>query len=75
MEIIRNFLEFKLISIGDYTLRVYSLAIIVLIFLLIKIILWLIKKTLFRKHNMNRSELGNTYALFQIIKSLASESF
>jgi small-conductance mechanosensitive channel len=68
MEIIRDFLEFELISIGDYTLKVYSLAIIVLIFLLIKLILWLIKKTLFRKHNMNRSELGNTYALFQIIK-------
>jgi small-conductance mechanosensitive channel len=68
MEIIRNFLEFELIRIGDYTLRVYSLAIIVLIFLLTKVILWLIKKTLFRKHNMNRSELGNTYALFQIIK-------
>lgn len=67
-EIIRNFLEFELFSIGEYTLRVYSLVIIFLIFLLTKIILWLIKKTLFRKHNMNRSDLGNTYALFQIIK-------
>ncbi len=68
MEIIRNFLELELISIGDYTLKVYFLAIIALIFLITKVILWLIKKTLFRKHNMNRSELGNTYALFQIIK-------
>ncbi len=68
MKIIRDFLEFELFSIGDYTLKVYSLAIIILIFVFIKIILWLIKKTMFRKHNMDRSQLGNTYALFQIIK-------
>ena len=68
MEIIRDFLEFEIISIGDYTLKIYTLVIIFLIFLVTKVIVWLIKKTLFRKDKMNTQDLGNTYALFQIIK-------
>lgn len=67
-EIIRTFLEFELIRIGDYSLKVYSLAFIFFIFLFTKIILWLIKKTMFRKHKSDKTDLGNTYAIFQIIK-------
>lgn len=50
MEIIRNFLEFEIISIGDYRLKVHTLVIMFLIFLVTKVILWLIKIALFRKH-------------------------
>lgn len=68
MEIIRDFLELELFSIGKYTLRTYTLVTIVIVFAVTKVIIWLIKKTLFRKHKMNSLDLGNTYALFQIIK-------
>ena len=68
MEIIRNFLEFELLSIGKYTLRTYTLVTIVIVFIITKIIIWLIKKTMFHKHKMNSQDIGNTYALFQIIK-------
>ncbi|MDD3721408.1 MAG: mechanosensitive ion channel [Lutibacter sp.] len=68
MEIIRNFLEFEIIKIGDYTLKVHTLVIILLFFFVTKVILWLIKIALFRKHKLDKRNLGNTYSLFQIIK-------
>ncbi len=68
MEIIRDFLEFEIIKIGEYTLKVYTLVIIFLIFFVTRVILWLIKTALFRKHKLDNRNLGNTYALFQIIK-------
>lgn len=67
-EIIREFLEFELFSLGEYTLRAYTLVAILIVFLITKVILWLIKKTMFRKQKLKSQDLGNTYALFQIIK-------
>jgi len=67
-EIIRDFLEFELFSIGEYTLRVYTIVAIFIVFLITKVILWLIKTTMFRKQKQKNQDLGNTYALFQIIK-------
>ena len=68
MEIIRDFLEFELFSIGKYSLRAYTLVTVVIVFIVTKVIIWLIKKTLFHKHKVDSLDLGNTYALFQIIK-------
>ncbi len=68
METLRKFLEFELISVGQYKIRIYTLVIILIIFLITKLILWLIRKTLFRKHKQDKLDIGNTYALFQIIK-------
>ncbi|PKP36384.1 MAG: mechanosensitive ion channel protein MscS [Bacteroidetes bacterium HGW-Bacteroidetes-15] len=67
-ETIRDFLEFELFSIGEYTLRAYTLVAILIVFLITKVILWLIKTTMFRKQRLKNQNLGNTYALFQIIK-------
>ena len=68
MEILREFLEFELIRVGEYKIRVYTLATILIIFLITKLILGLIKKTLFRKRKINEFDKGNAYALFQIIR-------
>ncbi|MBI9038473.1 MAG: mechanosensitive ion channel [Bacteroidales bacterium] len=68
MKILNKLLEFELISIGDYSIRVYTLAYIILIILITITILWLTKKTLFRKHKTKSHNEGNVYALFQIIK-------
>ncbi|MDO9137099.1 MAG: mechanosensitive ion channel [Lutibacter sp.] len=67
-ETLREFLEFELFSIGEYTLRAYTLVAIFIVFLITKVILWLIKTTMFRKQKLKSQDLGNTYALFQIIK-------
>ncbi|MDH5609576.1 MAG: mechanosensitive ion channel [Cyclobacteriaceae bacterium] len=68
MDVLRELLELELIRIGTYSIRVYTLALFVLIYLGTKFILWLIKKALFRKHKFNKLDTGSTYALFQIIK-------
>lgn len=68
MEIFNNFLEFEIFRIGEYTLKVYILLTILIIFLVTKIILWLIKKALFGKHKFKKFDPRNSYALFQIIK-------
>ncbi|MBC8320312.1 MAG: mechanosensitive ion channel [Bacteroidetes bacterium] len=70
METLNKILEFELITIGEYKIRVYTIAIVLLIFLITKVILWLLKKPLFRKYKANRLDAGNAYALFQIIKYL-----
>lgn len=67
-ETIREFLEFELFSLGEYTLRAYTIVAIFMVFLITKVILWLIKTTMFRKQKQKSQDLGNTYALFQIIK-------
>lgn len=67
-ETIREFLEFELFSLGEYTLRAYTIVAIFIVFLITKVILWLIKTTMFRKQKQKSQDLGNTYALFQIIK-------
>lgn len=68
MGAINKLLEFELISVGKYEIQVYTLGIIFLIFLITRIILWLIKKALFRKHKKKELDTGNTQALYQIIK-------
>jgi len=41
MEIIHDFLEFELLSIGKYTLKAYLLVTIIIGFIVTKVILWL----------------------------------
>ena len=68
METIRKFLELDLISVGDYKIQVYTLVTILIIVLITKIILWLTKKTIFRKRSFKKLDKGSAYALFQIIR-------
>lgn len=68
MEKLRKFLEFELISVGEYRIQVYTLVTILLIILITKLILWIIKKTLFSKLKITKLDKGNTYALVQIIR-------
>ena len=68
MEIFNEVLNFEIISAGKYSLKVATIIIVLLILLGAKALLWLIKKSLFRKANKEHSNLGNTYSLFQIIK-------
>ncbi|MBD0778916.1 mechanosensitive ion channel [Maribacter sp. ANRC-HE7] len=67
METIKDFLELELIHIGKFNLRVYTLVTILMIFLMTRLLLSLIKKTLFRSR-YGKLDKGSSYALFQIIK-------
>lgn len=68
METLNKFFEFEILSIGSYKLRVFALFAVLLTFLITKLILWLIKKAIFRKQVQKQIDIGNTYAIYQIIK-------
>jgi len=67
MEKINNFLQYEIFKIGEYKIQVYTLVIVLIIFLITKVSIWLIKKALFRKRS-DEFDHGNAYAIFQIIK-------
>jgi len=67
METLKRFLELELISVGDYNIRVYTLVLVLIIFLITKLILWIIKKTLFSS-KYAKLDKGASYALLQILR-------
>jgi small-conductance mechanosensitive channel len=68
METLKKILEFEILSLSNYTIRVSDLVTILIILALTKLALWLIKKALFRKYKFRKTDPGTTYALYQIIK-------
>lgn len=68
MKTLTNFLEYELLGLGDYKIKTYTLLLIILIPILTKLILWVIKKALFRIDKTENKDIGNTYALYQLIK-------
>ncbi len=67
MEKIRNLLEFEIFRVGDYSFTSGKVVSAIVIILFTLLLLWIIKKTLFRKKVMNKYERGNLYSLYQII--------
>ena len=61
-------LNFEILSLGDYTIKVSKFVIILLIIVATKIVLWAIRKALFRKSKFRTIDTGTSYAIFQIIK-------
>lgn len=68
MTTFKEFLEFEFFHVGEYSIKVYDLLVAVIIVAITKVILWGIKKALFRQQKSKRLDEGNTYALYQIIK-------
>ncbi|MBK6817598.1 MAG: mechanosensitive ion channel [Saprospiraceae bacterium] len=68
METLKRFLEFEIISVGDYHVKLFTILTVFLILLITRLLLWIIKKSLFRKQTLQGLDRGNIYAIFQIIK-------
>ncbi|MGA9269008.1 MAG: mechanosensitive ion channel domain-containing protein, partial [Lutimonas sp.] len=68
METIRDFLEFDIIKVGEFEIKVYTLVTILTIFLITKFVLWVIRKTIYSRRKIKKLDRGSAYALFQIIK-------
>ncbi len=62
-----HLLDLDLIQIGNFSIKFYSLLLVLLIIIITRLIIWLIKKTIFRKE-LSINELGNRHTLYQIIK-------
>lgn len=63
-----NILNFNLISHGDYVLTIGKVLEVVITITITFLIVWLIKKALFRKSKRKKEDTGNIYSLYQIIK-------
>ena len=72
MKLLNDFLEFELFKIGEYNLKVGTLVLTLLIIFITRIILWVIKKSIFRKRNLDQFVEGNYYSLYQLIKLAGS---
>ena len=70
MDLLNDFLEFELFSTGDYSLKVSTLVLVLLIVAITRMVLWIIKKSIFRRRKLNKFHEGNAYSLFRIIKYL-----
>ncbi|WP_282072383.1 mechanosensitive ion channel family protein [Polaribacter atrinae] len=68
MNLLKTILEFELFSFEEYSLKVGALCLVLLVYLVTKVALWLLKKSLFRNKSVDEFSKGNTYSLFQIIK-------
>jgi len=68
MESLRDFLEIELVHIGEFVIQVYTVVTILLIFLITKLVLWAIRKTIYSRRKFKKLDRGSAYALFQIIK-------
>lgn len=68
MEALKTILEFKIFQFAGHSLTVFELASVFIIFIVTRLLLWLIKKALNRKGKFNKLDSGSLFALFQLIK-------
>lgn len=68
MEKFKQFIEFEIFSVGEYSFTVSKVLSVLLTIIITVLALWIIRKALFRKKVRNRFERGNIYSLYQIIK-------
>lgn len=66
MEIINKFLDFEILHLGDYILKVYHIFSVIIILLITKLIIWIINKTLKNKR-LIKIEENNSHAVLQIV--------
>ena len=58
-----------MLRFDDYVIKVYTIALILLIFLIAKLSIWIVKKAIFRKED-REFDHGNAHAIYQIIRYL-----
>ncbi len=64
----QSFLNQEIFSVGSYTLKVHMVAMILVIIVVTRILLWIVKKMLFRKADIDEHKRGNVQAVYQIIR-------
>jgi small-conductance mechanosensitive channel len=68
MDTINGIIEFELFKIGKYSLTMGILLTILFAIIFTKVLLWIVKKIIFRNKRLRKFEEGNLHSLFQIIK-------
>ena len=68
MDTINGIIEFELFKIGKYSLTMGILLTVLFAIIFTKVLLWIVKKIIFRNKRLRKFEEGNLHSLFQIIK-------
>jgi flagellar biogenesis protein FliO len=63
---VEQFLEFEIFKVGTYALTFGKITTVIIILILTILILWLVKKFIFRHKLKAKIEEGNLYSIFQI---------
>jgi len=70
MEVINKILEFVIFRIGEHELKVYTLLAVLIIFLVTKLLLWIIKIGIIRKRWFKKLDKSTSFSLYQIMRYL-----
>lgn len=65
---IKEILEYKIIQIGDYSLILYHVLFVIIVFIITGLILWIAKKIIDKVVLKKDHEVGKKHAIYQIIK-------
>jgi small-conductance mechanosensitive channel len=68
IENLKNILDFIIFRIGQHEITINSLLTILIIFIITRLIIWLVKKGLFRKGRLKKLDHRNAYSLYQITR-------
>lgn len=67
MHSFKDFLEYTIYELGNFSLHVYNLVNLLLIYLVAKLILWLLHLYFGRKHKEGKIDPGKQYAIMQLM--------
>lgn len=68
MDTINSIFEFEIFRIGKFSLSLGTLLTVLFAIIFTKVVLWIVKKIIFRNEKLRKLEEGNLHSLFQIIK-------
>lgn len=68
MQSLQDILDQVLFSVGSYSLKVHMVVMVLLIIIITRIVLWIVKKMLFRRSDVDEHQKGNIHAIYQIIR-------
>ncbi len=68
MDEINEFIDTEIFRIGTYALTLETVLAAIIILIVTRVLLWLVRKIMFRPARLDESKMGNLHALFQIIK-------
>ena len=61
----KEFLDYTLFKIGKYELRIISILLVIVLIIVVKIILWLIRKSVYKASHI---EMSKKYAVYNLVK-------
>lgn len=68
LEDVKKILEYKIIDLDNFDLTVYHLAVLVMVVVVTRVLLWVIKKIIYRFQFKNDLDPGRRAAFYQIVK-------